>query len=590
MSVFKQRRFGLLLLAVLISVMLVWKPWAGLEPQARGLNFGVDIAGGSRIILQVDASHVTIEITDNNLEGMWNTVQAILEENLNTTVTLISEDQSTGRIVVGIGKLVTESFVQTLIGDLGSVVATQENTTQNTQDDIIYALQTRLDPYGTLGTQFRRLGGNRILFESAGLDSEHTKKMLTTQGRLEIFIDNEIAAISNDIEQLGSPTSTGAGYVAHLPIQFTEDGVTKFNTAASGKASRPSVVYLDRPFESILVFDNEILNELDDPSELYDENARMFRGGLQVSETSMVYYYILVSAVGTSTDNLSSQALEYLEGQVGLKLKVIFMGDATDFSASVIESIPELYQVEYISRLSGESVDEWIRRVCGVVSASPIGEGVATYGVSEGLGMPIVGKSPGAALQEARDLRTILSNKLPADMSLVSETEVEAHLGDGFVREILVTAVTALAGVLLLIYFRYRRWKICLAIAGITICELVITLGAASALGISLGLSELAGLLVVIGTGIDHQLIVTDEMLQGLQPQSKNVSVGWRASRALPIVYAAIFIIIVAMVPLAWLGIGAIRGFAIITISGTVLALLFTRPIYVRIINTISAS
>jgi len=54
MSVFRQRRFGLLLLVVFISAMLVWRPWGGLEPQARGLNLGVDIAGGYRAVLGLE--------------------------------------------------------------------------------------------------------------------------------------------------------------------------------------------------------------------------------------------------------------------------------------------------------------------------------------------------------------------------------------------------------------------------------------------------------------------------------------------------------------------------------------------------------
>ncbi len=496
MSVFRQRRFGLLLLAVFISVMLVWKPWGGLEPQARGLNFGVDIAGGSRIILAV------------------------------------------------------------------------ENATPKTQNDVIYALQARLDPYGTLGTQFRTLGENLILFESAGLDPGRTRELLTKQGRLEIFIENELVLTDEDIKSFDTPTSAGPVY-SSIPIEYTEEGTQKLETAAEGKIGLPSVVYLDRPSDAILIFDEGILET---SVLVYDNGARMFRS------TGELEYSLFVSAAGTSVENLSPQALEYLESQAGIKLRVLLLGDMEDFTR-IIENIPASYRVESIPKLSGESGDKWIKRACGVISDFPVGLGV-------GVNRIVVE----ADLQDARDLRAILSNKLPAELSLTSEAEIEARLGDEFVGEALVAGAVALAGVCLLIYFRYRHWRICLVIAGITLCELVITLGAASAFGLSLGLPELAGLLVVISTGIDHQLIVTDEMLRGGLPQGKGVSMGWRASRALPMVYAAIFMIIAVMIPIAWLGFGAIRGFTILTISGTILALLFTRPIYARIINTILAS
>jgi preprotein translocase subunit SecD len=193
-------------------------------------------------------------------------------------------------------------------------------------------------------------------------------------------------------------------------------------------------------------------------------------------------------------------------------------------------------------------------------------------------------------LRDAGTIRAILSNKLPTELSINSETDVKATFGGGFVEAALIAGAVALAGVSLLIYFRYRIWKICLAIIGITICEFVITLGAVSLFGLAIGLPEIGGLLLVIGTGIEHQFIVTDEMLQGGSPQAKSVSVGWRASRALIIVCVAMSVIIVAMIPIALLGFSAIRGFTIITISGTILALLFTRSFYPKIIDAISAS
>lgn len=506
MSVFRQRRFGLLLLAVFISVMLVWKPWGGFEPQARGLNFGVDVAGGSRVFLEMETSPVT----------------------------------------------------------------------PNMQNDAICALQARLDPYGTLGARFRTLGENRILFETTQFD-DRTVELLTKQGRLEIFIENELVITDQDIESFEAAALAGRGY-SGIPIEYTEEGEQKLQAAAEGKTiNTAGVVYLDRPSDAILIFD-EASDEL---SRLYDNDSEMFVITVvhpSGQTTVELQYTLFVSAVGTSLENLSPQALEYLENQAGVKLRVLLLCNMEDFT-HIIENIPASYLVESVPKLSGESEDKWLKRVCGVISDLPLNWGL--------IGKSIITQ---LSLQDTRDLRAILANKSPAELSLISEAEIEARLGDEFVREALVVGAVALAGVFLLVYLRYRRWKICLAIAGITLCEFAITLGAASALGLALGLPELGGLLVVIGTGIDHQLIVTDEVLPGGPPQAGKVSVGWRASRALTIVYVAIFTIIAAMIPIAWLGFSAIRGFTIITISGTVLALLFTRPIYARLLDAVLAS
>jgi len=568
MSVFRQRRFGLLLLVVFISAMLVWRPWGGIEPQARGLKFGVDIAGGSRVVLWLEVSRVTINTSTDNLDFAWNSIQSSIKGSLNTAVNLVAQYPSENRIVVEVGKSVTDTFIQEIIGQSGTVVDVQNSVTASTYADAISKLQARIDSYGLLGTRFRSLGENCILCETTQLNYR-TKELLTKQGRLELFIGDSLVLTDEDITSFGAPTSAGPVY-SSIPIKYTEEGGQKLKVVVEATGNIAGVVYLDRPSDAILIFD-EMLKET--PQLTYDNSTRMFvctREGLQ--------YTLLVPAVGTSLEDLSPQALDYLGNQAGAKQRVLLLGSMENFD-NVREEIPASYQVENISRLKGESDDKWIKRACGLISDFPENVGM-------GAGRIIVE----ANLQDTRDIRTILSSKLPAELSIVGETEVEASLGGGFVREALIAGAVALAGVFSLIYLRYRRWKICLAIIGITMCEFVITLGATSALSLTLGLPEIGGLLLVIGTGIDHQLIVIDEMLQGGSLQAKNVSVGWRASRALTIVYAAMSVIIAATIPIALLGFSAIRGFTIITISGTILALLLTRSLYAKIIDAISAS
>jgi preprotein translocase subunit SecF len=494
--------------------MLVWKPWSGLELQARGLNFGVDIAGGSRVILQLDMPQVNTE-------------------NLSSTTIL-------------------------------------ENT--------ISKLQERIDPYGLLGFRFRTLGENKLLCEMTQLN-DRAEKLLSTQGRLEMFAENTLVITDKNIETFYAPALIGqeAGLVySSIPVKYTEGG-GMIITAEFGAPTLAAVVYLDRPSDAILVFEEGIQNGVSNLK--YDNDARRFtcttkdiftRGELQ--------YPLMVDAVGTSMDNLSPEALSYLENQTGAKTRVIFLGTMEKFE-NVADEIPDSYKLENISRLEGESVDKWVKRTCGLISD------FSGYWTAMQNRIVIQGN-----LQEARDIRAILSNKTPTKLSIISETEVKASLGTEFVNRTIAVAAITLAGALAIIYLRYRRWKVPLAIVGILACEFVITLAAASVLNLTIGLPEIGGILLVITTGISHLLIMTDVMLKGVAPQTGAVNVGWRASRALAIIYAAIFAIVVVMVPIGLLGFGMIRGFVLITISGTILAFLFTRPFYTKILDAISAS
>ena len=596
MSVFRERRITLLLLVVFLSAMLVWSPWKAIDSKAeealgwpaqytRGLRFGVDIIGGSRIVLELEASHVTFENIQDNVENTWwEAIVPKLEDNLYVNIRTISLDPTTGQAVAEIGRPITENLIESIIGGLGSVVKIEKAITDETRNEVISILGMRVDPYGVLGAQFRPLGANLVLFEVAGLSPEQAETLLGKPGRLEIFFENDILLRGEDIVSVNAPyPSTRQAQTAELPFRLTNDGATRFSAAAAGKAKHPTVIYVDRPTDAIVVFNNEILDELQDLFR-YDSNLKMFKGEMEEG----IEYLVRVPAIGTTTDELSSQVQQYLEEQAGLKLKVLLLGD---FSSNAIENIPALYTVESIPQLSQESAEEWVKRSCGiksVVTISPdLAADLAAGKITKDLVITITRPSTDEAMSEASNLRVVLSERLPVNISYESETSIEARLGAEFLKQALIAGMAALLGVWILVYFRYRHWLIGLAIVGTMICELAITLGAASVLGWAIGLPELGGLIIVIGTGVDHQIIITDEVLRGGLPGAKVMSLHRRVSRAFAVIFVAVATTMAAMIMLAWLGFGAMRGFALITIIGLLIAVFVTRPAYARIASAI---
>ncbi len=599
MSVFKERRIALLLLAVILSAILVWSPWREVDLKVeeslgwpsqftRGLRFGVDIIGGSRIILGLEASHVTFEIAEGNVESIWwDEIVPKLEDNLYVSVrTLTPPDPITRLVVAEIGRPVTENLIQAIIGDLGTVVenGVKRAVSTGTVNEVTSILKTRVDPTGLYGALFRSLGENLVLFEIAGLSPEEAETLLGKPGRLEIFFEGELLLRGEDIVSVYAPgPSTERAQTADLPFRLTDDGAARFSAAAAGKANYPTIIYIDRPADAIVVFDDEILGEL--PASLrYDPDEKMFKG----TTADGMEYFLHVSAIGTSKDELSSQARQFLEEQAGLKLKVLLVGD---LPPSILENFSSLYTPDHIYRLEEESAVGWVERACGVksvITISPdLAADLAEGKIAKELRITITRTSLDDAMNEARNLRVVLSERLPVEISYESETSIEARLGAEFLREALIAGIIALGGVWVLIYIRYRHRLIGFAIIGTMISELVITLGAASVLGWTIGLPELGGLIIVIGTGIDHQIIITDEVLRGGLPGAKVVSLRGRVSRAFAVIFVAVATTIAAMVSLAWLGFGAMRGFALITLTGVLIAVLVTRPAYARIVSAI---
>lgn len=612
MSVFKERRIALLLLAVFLSTMLVWSPWREVDSKVeeslgwpsqftRGLRFGVDIIGGSRIILGLEASHVTFEIAQGNVESIWwDEIVPKLEDNLYVSIRTISPpDPTTGLVVAEIGRPVTENLIQAIIGDLGTVVENgiKKAVSIGTVNEVTSILKARVDPTGLLGALFRSLGENLVLFEIAGLSPEEAETLLGKPGRLEIFFEGELLLRGEDIVSVYAPVpSMEKEQTADLPFRLTDDGAARFSAAAAGKANYPTVIYVDRPANAIVVFDDEILGELP-PSLEYDPDEKMFNGWTtELSQETWVrdkeYPISDISAIGTATNELSPVAQQFLEEQAGLKVEVLLLGD---FSSSIIENLSKRYRVVPIPRLSKEGVEEsaeeWVERACGVksvVTISPdLAADLAAGKIANELRITITRPSLDDAMNEAKNLRIVLSERLPVEISYESETSIEARLGAEFLKEALIAGIVALGGIWVLVYLRYRHRLIGFAITGTMICELVITLGAASVLGWTIGLPELGGLIIVIGTGIDHQIIITDEVLRGGLPGAKMVSLKGRVSRAFAVIFIAVATTIAAMVSLAWLGFGAMRGFALITLTGVLIAVLVTRPAYARIVSAI---
>jgi preprotein translocase subunit SecD len=116
--------------------------------------------------------------------------------------------------------------------------------------------------------------------------------------------------------------------------------------------------------------------------------------------------------------------------------------------------------------------------------------------------------------------------------------------------------------------------------------EVFILLGFASVTGLALNLSHIAGLIAVIGTGVDDLIIIADEILQQGEVATGRVFQS-RFRKAFWVIGAAAATTIIAMSPLAILSVGDLFGFAIVTIVGVLIGVLITRPAYGDILRNL---
>jgi len=186
------------------------------------------------------------------------------------------------------------------------------------------------------------------------------------------------------------------------------------------------------------------------------------------------------------------------------------------------------------------------------------------------------------AKQNMQKLQTVLiTGSLPFKLKIVKLDTISPVLGDKFIHIIILGGLAAILVVALIILVRYRNFKSSLALLFTSFSEVIIILGIAALIHWNLDLPSIAGILAVIGTGVDQQIVILDES------RTRYLSIKERLKRALFIIISAYFTSLVSLLPLYWAGAGLLKGFAVTTIIGITTAVLITRPAFADIIKKI---
>lgn len=187
------------------------------------------------------------------------------------------------------------------------------------------------------------------------------------------------------------------------------------------------------------------------------------------------------------------------------------------------------------------------------------------------------------ALENMKRLQTIIiTGSLPVKLEIVKVDTLSPVLGKEFLDNAIMVGLLSVVGVALLIFLRYRKFIITFPIIFCLLSEITLILGFAALVGWNIDLASLAGIIIVIGTGVNHLVIITEEVLHGEQ-----VTRDWKTKikSAMFIVMGTYFTVLVSMIPLWFAGAGLLKGFAFTTIAGLSFGVLIVRPAYATIIE-----
>ena len=186
-------------------------------------------------------------------------------------------------------------------------------------------------------------------------------------------------------------------------------------------------------------------------------------------------------------------------------------------------------------------------------------------------------------VQSANDLAILLrAGSLPAKLTIVEERTVGASLGADSIRAGVAASIVATIGIALFMIVCYGILGVFADLA--LIANNFLMLGILTALGATLTLPGIAGIVLTMGMAVDANVLIYERMREEAhagRPTLQALDAGFR--RAFATIIDAHLTALIAAIALFELGSGPIRGFAV-TLAIGIISTLFTAYLVTRLI------
>ncbi len=439
-----------------------------------------------------------------------------------------------------------------LVGGTRVLLKPKENVTDAIVQQTIATLETRINIFGLRESKFQSVkdvtGTSYVQIEMAGGSKEEVENLLAKQGKFEgkveriisiknntgslkldegtysVKLDNDTITIDN-ISLKENQTSK----IGDIDIQFfnvTDKTVVLMFTAFTGKDIQ-SVCLQDQP--------GVCVSRIIKSGKGYEFNFQVF-----ISQEGAERFAKITKDMKVITD--PNTGTKYLDGRIYLYL-----------------------DEKEITSLS--------------ISADLKGKVFTTPAIT---GFRL---TRGEALKEQLMIKSILqSGSLPVSLEIIRTDQISPVLGGEFLRDAMYAVIIAGAAVAVILYVRYRSFKILIPNMLFSFFELILTLGAASLIRWTLDLASIAGIIAAIGSGTNDQIMIIDEILIGGGEEEKKIyTLKQRIKRSFFIIFGSAATVIAGVLPMMFIGVGAMKGFAVTTILGVLIGIVITRPAFARI-------
>ena len=523
-----RNRVIIILIVTIAGLAIVFKPhhkpgikdftsWSQIKQNlSENIHLGLDLRGGSHLVMQVQTDEVIQKVTQRNAE----VARAKLQEK-NLPFTNINGD-TPGKVVVEVPDTAKNSdIVRELEADFGSdwsvtergnsITASLSDTKQNelrekATEQAKAIIENRVNAFGVTEPTIQRQGGEgtyQIVIQMPGVDDpERVKNTLNADSNLEL----KLVAKGTTIPY---PTKEAAEAAAKTTPPGTDPYTSQYEV----------VFYRERP----------------------DAGGAVQEGWVVVGKNAVV--------TGLDMRDASARSSQY--GGASYEI---------DFSL-----LPE--GARRFGDATGKHVGDQLAIVLNneVKSAPRINSQINDRGQITG----------NFTKKAAEDLSLILrSGALPAKAVYLEERTVGPSLGADSIRQGVTASIAGMLAVVVFMLFYYRGSGINAVLA--LILNLILLLAALIVFEAVLTLPGIAGVILTIGMAVDSNVLIFERIREEIRSGkvvASAVDVGF--NKAFLTIIDTHVTTIVSAVFLFVFGTGPIRGFAVTLVAG-LLANLFT--------------
>lgn len=480
-------------------------------------------------------------------------------------------------------------------------ITLEQPVNPSVMSQIISILQQRVSTFGLKQVSIEGVGNSNIYItipSVSGKDINETINIIESQGVFEGIV-NGVEALNGSSIVSGSigavpPTVFNNNVSWAVNFFITQSAAEKFAKVVFGQANKPLYMFLDRPLNSIVLLNSSLLH-----NSSMQISLQQAIGAMQ-NALSFGNQTIPVEVYDPNLDNWKSIYAFFASHNQTYKNVIL----AKNTPSAIVRNLTSMnYSLHFVSvqnitpifiPVSNPSnptaqsyiVDSW--PAVGLLSAPLLSPGVTNGSISQsyqisGFAPPNLplGEKLTYAQTQSQMIASILSGgALPVHVIVGTPKVMPPTLGRHFLYISAVAALLAVAVVTSIIVVRYRRAFLVIPIMLTTFTELFIIVSVIGLIG-TIDLAAVAGMIAVVGTGVDAQIIITDELISG-----KSEAMKLKLGNAFYIVWADALLLIIAMLPLLFAtSLVDIVGFAESTILGALLGVLVTRPAYGAIVS-----